>query len=503
MVMNINHLLDQTASERGVEVAMRLSAGEVTYAQFQEAVRRLARGLQSLGVNKGDRVAIMLPNLPQFPIAFYAVLRLGAVAVPVNMMYKGREASALLDDSEARILIAWRGVWDELARPISYLNSLKQIILLGENLPEGTTSLTRLISTHKPLADIVDLEDDDPAVIQYSAGAAGALKGAELSHGNLNSNVSACREVLRITNQDLILATLPFFHPMGQTLLMHLGLLSGATLELQPRVDAVAMRDALRRGTVTVFVGVPSMFKLIADTTGEEDPVPEKPVRLCVCGGGAISEDTLKVFEKRFATYILECYTVSEASPVTSFNQWRAGRRVGSLGHPIPGVEMKVVDEKGRETAIGEVGEIVIKGSNIMRRYLNRPRLTAETLIDGWFHTGDLGKMDINGFFYLVERLGDRILKGGFSIYPTEIECLLQCHPDVADVAVVGIPDEVWGESVKACVVLKEGATVTTEQLAAYCLERVAVYKVPSVIRFYKDLPRTSTGRIYRRDLKG
>jgi len=268
-------------------------------------------------------------------------------------------------------------------------------------------------------------------------------------------------------------------------------------------VDGAAMAAVLRDGSVSVFIGVPSLFQMVLGATREEDPPPEKPVRLCVCGGGAIPEETLKDFEKRFGTYILECYTVSEASPVTSFNQWRTGRRVGSLGHPIPGTELKVADEKGYEAAIGQEGEIIIKGANVMRRYVNRPQLTAETLRDGWLHTGDMGKMDINGFFYLVDRKDDRIVKAGFSIYPTEIETVLHGHPEIADVAVVGVPDEKMGEEVKACVVLKEGATVTTDQLTVYCLERMAIYKVPTVIRFYKDLPHTSTGRINRRELRG
>jgi len=501
--MNLNHLLEQAAAEHGSEVAIRFSNTEITYTTFLDAVRRLARGMFRLGVRRGDRVALMLPNLPQFPIAYYAILRLGAVVVPVNMMYKGREAVLLLEDSEATTLIAWSGVWDDLSRYVSLLGSLKHIIMLGESLPETTEDLTKLIARSQPMTDMVDLDDDDPAVVQYTSGVTGTPKGAELTHGNLTSNVSACREIMRVTPRDTMLGVLPLFHPIGQTLIMHLSLTTGGALELHPRFDPETVVNSLRGGSATLFIGVPSLFSILLNSVKEDDTPPEQPIRLCVCGGGTIPEDVLKQFEKVFGTYILECYTISETSPVTSFNQWRTGRRVGSLGHPIPGAEMKVVDERGHEATIGEVGEIIIKGSNVMRGYINKPRLTEEVLRDGWFHTGDLGKMDINGFFYLVERKNDRIIKGGFSIYPSEVEAVVYGHPDIAEVAVVGIPDEVMGEEVKACVVLREGATVTTEQLSEYCRQSMALYKVPAVVRFYKDLPRTPTGRINKEELRG
>ncbi len=501
--MNLNHLIEQVSAERGVELAIRHHGGEVTYATFHEAVRRLARGLHKLGVGYGDRVALMLPNLPQYPIAFYAALRLGAVVVPINMMSRGREIAWLLEDSEAKVLIAWHGLWDELERHISVISSLKHVVLLGDPIPPSAINLTQLIASNQPLADIADLDDDDPAVIQYTAGVTGTPKGAELTHGNISSNVGACRDIMKVTPRDTFLAAMPLFHPIGQTMTMHLALATGAVLELHTKFEPESVVSSIRAENCTLFVGVPSIFHILLDYSSDEDPPLEKPLRLCICGGGSIPDDVLKRFESRFGTYILECYTTSETSPVTSFNQWRTGRRVGSLGHPVPGVEMKVADERGNEVSIGEVGEIIVKGVNVMRGYINRPRLTAEVLRDGWFHTSDLGKMDINGFFYLVDRLGNRIIKGGFSIYPAEVETVLCDHPDIAEVAVVGIPDEVMGEEVKACVVLKPDATVTTEQLIEYCRERMAYYKVPALIRFYKDLPRTSTGRINRDELRG
>ncbi len=499
--MNLNHPLEQTVNASKENVAIKHPGGDISYAMIHEAIKRLARGLQKLGINRGDRVAIMLPNVPHFPIAYFAVLRLGAVVVPVNTMYKAREVFWMLEDSEAKALIVWEGFYDELSRQLSVLTSLKNIIILGKEIPPETLSITRLISRSHPMSDIADVDDDDPAVIQYTAGVTGIPKGVELTHGNIMSNAKACREIIKPAKNDEILGALPFFTPMGQTLILNIAFQTGASIKCIPKFEPDEVIEYLKIGASTLFIGVPSMYKILFDAIGDEEIDNENTLRLCICGGGAIPEELLKEFEKKFSTYILECYTTVETSPVVSFNQWRTGRRVGSLGHPIPGVEMKVVDENGEEISIGEIGEIVVKGPNVMRGYVNKPHTTAELIKNGWFHTGDLGKMDINGFFYLVDRKNERIVKGGFSIYPTEIEAVLYGHPDVKEVAVVGIPDETMGQEVKACIVLEDEATVTTEQLAEYCKSRMALYKAPAVIRFYQDLPRTSTGRITKKEL--
>jgi len=501
--MNLNILLEQSVAERGIETAIRFPSGEVSYAMMHDAVRRLANGLSKIGIRRGDRVALLLPNIPQYPIAFYAILRLGAVVVPINTMLKGRETAWLLENCEAKAIIAWQGIYEELQRYLPNLPFLQHVILLGEGLPADTISLTRLIAKSSASSEIAELDSSDPAVIQYTSGVTGTPKGAELTHGNFIANLKACREIMKVSQRDQFLAALPLFHPLGQTLLMHLAFYVGAVLDLQPKFDPSLVLEQFKQRKATIFVGVPSMYRMILDQLGEGEQLCEGSMRLCICGGDTLSEVLLKEFEKLIGTYILECYSTSETSPVVSFNQWRTGRRIGSLGHPVPGVEIKVIDERGNEAAIGEVGEIVVKGENVMRGYINRPRLSTETLRDGWFHTGDLGKMDINGFFYLVDRMNNRIIKGGFSIYPSEVEEVLFCHPDVDEVAVVGIPNELMGQEVKACVVLKPDATVTTQQLSEYLSERMALYKVPAVIRFYRDLPRTLTGKINKQELKG
>jgi long-chain acyl-CoA synthetase len=499
--MNLNHTLELNFVERRGHPAIRHANGEVSYGVLHEAICRLAHGLQKSGIVKGDRVALMLPNIPQFVIAYFAILRLGAVVVPVNMMLKGREVASLLEDCEARAAIAWGGLWDDLEPFVDHIRSLKCIILLGEGLPSNVLNLTRLIARSTPLTEIIEIDDDDPAIVQYSSGSTGRPKGAELTHGNILSNLKACREILAVTQEDIFLASVPLYHPMGQTLLMHLALSTGATMSLFTKFEPEEIVEVIYSGKHSLFVGHPSMFKMLLDATMDNERAVEDPLRLCICGGGTIEDDTLKAFEKRFGTYILEAYTMTETSPVASFNQWRTGRRVGSLGHPLPDVEMKVVDDRNNEVSIGEVGEIVVKGANVMRGYVNRPQLTAVVLKDGWFHTGDRGRMDINGFFYLSGRMHERIIKGGFSIYPSEVEDVLRGHPDVEDVAVIGIPDPVMGQEVKACVVLRNGASVTTEYLANYCRQHMALYKVPAVIRFYKDLPRNSERKFDKNEL--
>lgn len=501
--MNLNHPFEQAAAERAAQTAIYYHGGEISYSTFHDAVKRMAQGLQRMGISRGDRVAIMLPNIPQFPIAYFAVLRIGAVVVPLNTSLISREVAVLLEDCEARAIIHLKSSYEEFSQRFPRIGSLKSVILLGDDpLPTGTASMTRMMSRNNPLIEIADVDEDDPAIVEYTPGLTGIPKGVELTHGNILSNMNACKEVMHVTEKDVFLAILPMFYSMSRTLVLHLAISNGAAIDLYPQFDPDIALEAIKAERCTVMVGVPSVYRMILDKVGDEVFEIERPLRLCICGGDRFPEEVLKEFEKVFSTYILECYTTSETSPVVSFNQWRTGRRVGSLGHPIPGVEMRVVDERGNEASIGEVGEIVVKGYNVMRGYINRPRMTAEVLRDGWFHTSDMGKMDINGFFYLIDRMDDLIIKGGFSVYPSEIEEVLYCHPDVAEVAVIGIDDPVMGQEIKACIVLKEGAAVTTEELSDYCRQRMALYRVPALVRFYKDLPRTSNSQIDKKELR-
>lgn len=471
-----------------------------SWNKFYQAVLQLTDSLRTLGINRMDRVAIMLPNVPQLPISYYAALRLGAPVITLDPDLKGREIAYLLDDSEAKVLIILDKYLMEIEKYIRSHPVLKTKIVLGNSIPNGTYSLANAITKGKLDMTASDVDDDDLAVIQYTAGVTGSPKGVMLSQANIAFAVEAARETLKVTEDDIILGAESLCRSLGQHLVMNLSVVTGARMDLLPKFEIDSIHNKLINDKVTLFPTVHSTFKKILDAN-EDKLTPKHPARMCLSVGGTIDDEVLKQFETEFETYILEGYSLTETCSVAAYNQWRTGRRVNSLGHPIPGIDMKIVNEKGAELALGETGEIVVRGGSVMKGYLNRPRTTAETLIDGWFRTGDLGKMDVNGFFYLFDRMHHRIMKGGFSVYPSEIEKVILEHPDVEDVAVIPVPDEVFGQEIKACIITTEDSLVTTEDIAAYCYERLAAYKVPGVIRFYKDFPKLSNGKIDKAEL--
>jgi len=493
--MNLCNLLELAAAEQPDHPAVIYPSGQITYNLLSESVRRLAHGLQQSGLSRGDRIAIMLPNVPHFIIAYHAILRVGGVVAPVDPSLRAHELALLLEEIEAAGLIIWGPKLGEVKRNLAQLPVLKFIATLGGEEQDSAVSLTKLISRHSPITDPVEIEEEDPAALQFCAGSTCRPKVAEATHGALAGNAAACREALGVTGSDILLAALPLAHPIGQTFLMNMVFSAGSSVKLYPKFDVEAAGNVLRRGEGTIFVSLPSMLRRLCDYYSGEEFAVTTPVRLTVSGGGRLSEDTLKEFERKFCSYTLECYTLSEGGPVCSFNQWRNGRRVGSLGRPLPGIEMVVFDANGKEAPVGQEGEIVVRGGNLMQGYLGRPRLTAERFSGGWFHTGDFGRMDINGFFYLTGRRDGRLVRSGYTVHSSEIENIFLAHPDIEDVAIVPLPDPLICDEIKACVVLRKGASVTTEQLFRYCSERMADYKAPDVIRFYRDIPRDADGK--------
>jgi len=501
--MNLCHPLERAASERPDALAIRYPSGQITYKTLLETVQRLARGLHRAGLGSRDRIVVMLPNIPHFVIAYHAILRIGGIVVPADPSLRGHELALLLEEVEASGLIIWGARFAEVRRSLQQIPTVRFIAMLGGEETEGVTSLTKLISKNQPLIESVELDEDEPALYQPCAGSTCRPKAAELSHGALVGNAIACRDLLGIKEDDVLLAALPLAHPIGQTLLMNLAIVSGATLSLYPKFDVEFAASVLKRGEGTVFVSLPTMLRQLCDYYAGEEIGEFKSARLTICGGGKLTEDTLKDFERKFGSYVLECYTQNETGPVCSLNQWRNGRRVGSLGHPLPGVDMKVLGSDGEEAAIGQEGEIAVKGINVTQGYLGRPLLTSSRFHDGWFLTGDLGRMDINGFFYLTGRIEGRLVRGGYAIHASEVEDVLLSHPEVADAVVLPLPDSIVCDEIKACVVLKRGAGVSTEQLAHFCSDRLADYKIPDIIRFYRDLPRDAEGKINSRELVG
>lgn len=498
---NVADILSINLEKYGDNEALSWCSSKVTYENLYKAVQRLASGLKSLGIDKGDRVLLMLPNIPHFPISYYAILSIGAVVIPVNIMFKDREIAYMIEDSEAVAAIGWEGFAKDLVKAQEKTESLKHILILGDELPPGTIQLTSLMAEHKPLEEKIEVDIEDTAVILYTAGVTGNPKGVELSHKGMISAVEELTDTLRFTNRERILAVIPFFHSFGGMVVMNAGLYGGCSLVLVPRFDSQEVREIIQKEKVTIFAGVPTMFQKLHDL----DNYPGydySSLKYCISSGGILPPSLLKSFEERFSTYILEGYGLSETSSAACFNNFKRERKPGSIGSPLTGVEMKIADENDKEVPIGEVGEIIISGNTLMKGYRNRPQATSKNLRDGWFHTGDLGRMDMDGYFYIVDRMDDMILKGGFKVFPREIEEVISGHPQVKEVAVIGIPDPVMGEEIKACIVPKNGIRINPTALLEYCRERLANYKCPKELRFLHELPKGPTGRILKKELK-
>jgi long-chain acyl-CoA synthetase len=338
-------------------------------------------------------------------------------------------------------------------------------------------------------------------VILYTSGTTGQPKGAELTHDNLASNAQVSRDLFEITEGMVMLGALPLFHTFGQTCCMNVSISAGATLSLIPRFDPDKALEIIQRDKVTIFEGVPTMYGAMLHTPNREK-YDTSTLEVCASGGSAMPVELLKGFQEAFNCKVLEGYGLSETSPVASFNHLDKEQKPGSIGTPIEGVEMKVVDENDQDLAPGEVGEIVIRGHNVMKGYLNRPEATAEALRGGWFHSGDMARVDADGYFFIVDRKKDMIIRGGYNIYPREIEEVFYEHPAVREAAVVGIPHDEYGEEVGAAVALKDGASATPEELRAYVKERVAAFKYPRHVWIVEDLPKGPTGKILKREIK-
>ena len=500
-MVNVAGLLELNQKKDAQKNALTWGSSQVTYGELFEAVLRMAAGLKEMGIQKGDRVLLMLPNIPHFPISYYAVLAVGAVVVPVNIMFKEREIAYQIEDSEAVAAIAWEGFTSDLLKAREKTESLKHLLVLGDNIPDDAIHLTRFISQHQPSKGIDEVEPEDSAVIMYTAGITGHPKGAELSHNGLSYAIRVIAETLRLTDRERVLAVVPFFHSFGGVVVMNAGLYGGATLTLAPRFNPQEALEIIVNNKITVFAGVPTMFQMIHDYP-EYGDYDLSSLKYCLSGGSHLSEELLRRFEERFNTYVLEGYGLTETCAAAAFNNFKRERKPGSIGYPLEGVEMKVVDDADQDISIGEIGEIVIKGPSLMKGYRNRPQASSEVMRNGWFHTGDIGRMDMDGYFYLVDRKTDLILKGGFKVFPQEIEEVIAAHPQVAEVAVIGIHDQVMGEEIKACIVPKEGTRINPAALLEYCHERLANYKCPAILRFYRELPKGPTGRVLKKELR-
>ncbi len=493
MSANLALNLNRTAAEHPDAIAVKLDDAAFDYGMLENASRRVAAMLKSKGIGPGDSVGIMLPNVPYFPAVYYGVLRAGAVVVPMNVLLKGREVAYYLADSQAELLFAWHGFMEAAQTGAQEAGDV-EVVEVKPGEFEG------LIFAHGPDEEVAEVDGDDTAVILYTSGTTGKPKGAELTHDNLRSNVAVAVGLFDMGVGDVIFGGLPLFHSFGQTCTMNAAICCGACVTLLPRFDPGKALEILQRDECTVFEGVPTMYGALLHHPDRNDFDVSK-LRVCASGGASLPVEVLRGFEDCFGCKVLEGYGLSETSPIASFNHPERERKPGSIGTPIKGCEMKVVDDDRNEVAQGEIGEILIRGDNVMKGYWRHPEATQESIKDGWFATGDLARVDEDGFFFIVDRKKELIIRGGYNIYPREVEEVLYEHPAVREAAVVGLPHAELGEEVGAAVALKQGESVEADELSAFVKDQLAAYKYPRRIWFVDELPKGPTGKILKREI--
>ncbi len=494
---NLAENLAATVAEHGDRIALKLDDIELNYAVLDQASARAAGLLAAAGIGPGDRVGVMLPNVPYFPFVFYGAMRMGAVVVPLNPLLKEREVAFHLSDSGAKVLLAWHQ-FEEAAQAGADDAGAEAIIVKPGDFEER-------LGAAEPLTDTVERDDDDTAVILYTSGTTGKAKGAELTHFNMffnavNAGTMLFPSIPGVTTVSL--ATLPLFHSFGQTVVHNMTLFHGGTIVLLPRFEPKAALDLMQKHRVTFFAGVPTMYFALLHYP-EADRYDLSTLHYCVSGGAPMPAEVMKAFDAQYKVNVLEGYGLSETSPVASFNTIDRPKKIASIGRPIWGVDFKLVDDHDDEiTESGKAGEICIRGQNVMKGYFKRPEATAEAMKGGWFHTGDVATRDDDGYYFIVDRKKDMILRGGFNVYPREIEEVLYGHPAVAEAAVIGVPHASHGEEVKAIVALKPGQEATDKDIISYCRERLAAFKYPRIVEFRDALPKGPTGKILKRELR-
>lgn len=511
-VMTLLDLLARSAGRVPHRPALVFRERRLLYADLLAGVRRIGGRLQALGVTHGDRVLLVLPNIPEFGASYLGILAAGATVVPLNPQLKADEVRYVLEDAQPTAIICSHPVYPLLQAARQGLG--RAVAALVPDAPADGVARGDVGAAGSPDVEGFappPIQPSDVAACLYTSGTTGRPKGTLLTHGNLLANIESFRQILPLTEEDVFLTVLPLFHAFAATVMFLQPLSVGATIVLEPRFVPDIILQAIAQHRVTHFAGVPSMFAMLANLPR---PVPSatggdslgaadfSAWRLCISGGAPLPPAVLAAFEAKFGVPIYEGYGPTECSPVLTVNPPLGVRKIGSVGPAIPQVELRVVDDLGNPLPAGEVGEIVARGPNVMQGYLNRPEETAEVLRDGWFHTGDLGRVDQDGYYYILDRKKDMIIVGGLNVYPREVEQVLGSHPAVAEAAVIGVPDAVRGEVPKALIVLRDAQTAGPQEILQWCRQRLANYKVPRTVEFVPQLPKTATGKIIKALLK-
>jgi len=510
MSLNLASIVRNSARYFPEETALIHDGRKLTYRELARRVEAFAVYLAGLGVQKGDKVALLLPNRPSFTVAYFGILHLGGTVVPISFLSVAREIEYVLADSDAVALVAWRGYAEQAAEGFRKAGTCRHLIVVDESRDLPTVIDSSPIDA-EAACDIAATQEGETAVILYTSGTTGQPKGAELTHFNMYSNAQFSAERLLWTKTsfqtlgpgNVTLAALPLFHSFGQTCNQNATLFAGGALTYMERFEPGAALEIMQRDQVTLFSGVPTMYFQLLNLA-DAGKYDLSSLRHCMSGGAAMPVDVMRAFDERYRVNILEGYGLSETSPVATFNVLYKPRKPGSIGEAIYGVEVKVFDEQDHEVPVGTVGEVVIRGYNVMKGYYKRPEATAKAFMNGWFHSGDMGRQDEDGYFYIVDRKKDLIIRGGFNVYPREVEEVLYSHPAVREAAVVGVPDREYGEEVKAYVSLKAGehARTTDKEIFEFCRKNLGATKYPRLYEILPELPKGPTGKILRKELR-
>ena len=476
---NLASILSRSAAAHPAKTALVAGDTELDYATVDLFARMFAGALRDLGVRPGEHVALVLPNVPQFTVAYFGCHYAGNPVVPLNVLLTAEELAYHLDDSEAVAVVTWELFLPNVQQAAGDRTVIVAKADLGDlSAPEGVHNLTALVGGAQPVDGPHPTAAGDTAVVLYTSGTTGRAKGAELTHANLLANARVPERLVALGEETVALVALPLFHAFGMTVMHNAVLAVGGTLVLLPRFSAAAAAELIERHRVTFLGGVPTMYlALLHDQGAGRGDLSS--LRWCVSGGAPMPAEVMAAFESRFGVTLLEGYGLSETSPVVSFTVPDRPRTPGSIGYPVPGVEMALAGD----------GEILVRGDNLMKGYWRNPEATAQAVVDGWFHTGDIGEVDAHGAYRIVDRKKDLIIRGGYNVYPREVEEVLHCHPAVALAAVVGVPHPRYGEDVRAVVTLKPEAAATPEELVAWCGDKLAAYKRPRAVEIRDRLP--------------
>jgi long-chain acyl-CoA synthetase len=520
-MLNLAIFLEDSAREVPERTALVCEEIRLSYAELNAATSQVAHGLVQAGIHKGDTVALTCQNVPSFVIAYFGILKAGAVVLPLNVLLKPREIAYHLTDGDAKAYFCQEGTPELPIGQLGYtafqeVDSCRHFFLMTNEPDEpdepdapssipGATTLSMLMRDQSTTFETVATSPDDTAVILYTSGTTGKPKGAELTHLNMLLNARLSDTMYPRADHDVHLITLPLFHSFGQSVQMNAGIYNRATLVLLPRFSPDAALRLMEEEHITIFCGVPTMYwALLHYPRADQHDLQKiaRTLRIAVSGGAAMPVEVMLAFNEKFSVKILEGYGLSETSPIATFSRLDREARPGSIGFPVWGVQVRLVDQDDQDVGTGELGEIAIRGHNVMKGYYKRPEATAEAMRHGWFHTGDIGRRDEDGYLYIVDRVKDMVIRGGFNVYPREIEEVLLTHPAVSLAAVIGVPHDRHGEEVKAFVLLKEGATITEAELVAWSKQNMADYKYPRVIEFRETLPMTATGKVLKSELR-